>query len=283
MKIKITADRILDLPPEKLAQLDIATMSCYINMGDKSYEDMIDVTPDDVFKFVRETGKMAQTAAKSPDSYEQFFKQFTDKGMAVIHFAASSGISAICSFAIEASKRLQNVYVVDTHSLSGGVALLATYAKSLIEAGQTDVKKLYEISMEKRDKLQTSFMIDTLEFLHKGGRCSTLQLYAAKLLKLRPVITLEKTTGKMHTREKIIGNHKKALAQYLENTFKKYPNPDLKDLYINHISKDEELVKYFIEKATSYYKFENIHVGNISCNCAVHGGPNTFGIFYFVK
>lgn len=283
MKIKITADRIIDLSKEELDKLQIATMSCYIVMGDKSYEDMIDVTPDDVFKYVKETGDMAKTAAKSPDAYYEFFKQFTDKGMAVIHFAAASGISAICGFAKEAATRLPNVYVIDTCSLSNGVALLAKHAIELIDEGKKDPKEIYEICMAKREKVQASFIIDKLEFLYKGGRCSSLQLFAANLLKIRPVITLDKDIGKMYTREKIIGSHRHALAQYVKNTFKKFPNPDLKHLYINHISKDEELIKHFIKLATSYYKFENVHIGTVGCNCSVHGGPNTFGIVYFVK
>lgn len=283
MKIKITADRIIDLSKEELDRLGISTMSCYINMGNSSYEDMIDVTPEDVFKFVRETGEMAKTAAKSPDEYYNFFKPFTDKGMAVIHFAAASGMSAICGFAKEAATRLPGVYVIDTRSLSNGVALLAKHALTMINQGETDEKKIVETCMSLRDKLQASFIIDTLEFLHKGGRCSSLQYFAANLLKIRPVITMDRITGKMYTREKIRGNHRHALKQYLDNTFKKFPNPDLKHLYINHISQDKELIDYFVKLATSYHKFENVHIGTIGCNCSVHGGPNTFGIFYFVQ
>lgn len=283
MEIKITADRMIDLPKEELDRLNISTMSCYVSMGGKSYEDLIDIFPDDIFRHLRETGELAQTAAKSPNAYYEFFKPFTGKNKAVIHFAATSGISSICGYAIEAAKRLPDTYVVDTHSLSNGIALLAGYAIELIENGETNAKKIYELCMAKREKLQSSFLIDTLECLYKGGRCSSLQYFAANILKIKPVITIEKSNGKMVTREKYRGNNRKALAEYIRNTFKKYPNPDLKHLYVIHYCKDEELIKYFIETVTSYHPFETVHMGLTGCNCAIHAGPNTFGFFYFVK
>ena len=283
MEIKITADRMIDLPKEELDRLNISTMSCFVNMGGKSYEDLIDIFPDDVFAHLKETGEIAQTAAKSPDAYYEFFRPFTGKGKAVIHFATTSGISAICGYAKEAAKRLNDVYVIDTHSLSNGIALLVGYAMELIEEGETNPKKIYELCMLKREKLQSSFLIDTLECLYKGGRCSSLQYFAANLLKIKPVITLERENGKMVTREKCRGNSRKAITEYIRNTFKKFPNPDLKHLYVIHFCKDEELVKYFIGTVCSYHKFENVHKGLTGCNCAIHCGPNTFGFFYFVK
>jgi len=282
VKIKITADRIIDLLQDELTRLDISTMPCYVNMGGNSYEDLVDITPDDIFGHLARTGELAKTAAKSPDDYYNFFEPFTGGNKAVIHFAASSGTSAICSHAAKAAESLPNVYVVDTKSLSSGLALLAKYALGLIENGEDNPEKIYESCLEKRKKLQSSFVIDTLECIHKGGRCSALMYYAANLLKIKPVITLDKKTGKMLSREKCKGKIHRVLATYAANTFKKFPNPDLKDLYIIHSCKDEALIKYFVDIATSYYKFENVHVGVTGCNCSIHCGPNTFGLFYFV-
>jgi DegV family protein with EDD domain len=203
--------------------------------------------------------------------------------MAILHFAASSGISAICSHAQQASERLPNAYVVDTRSLGNGVALLAKYAYKLMEEGETDPKAVYEKCLEKREKLQGSFLIETLECLYKGGRCSTLQYYGANLLKIKPVITLDKSNGKMIIREKCRGKHRNALEDYIKKTFERFPNPELKDLYIQHYCKDEELVKFFVDKVATHYQFENVHVGMPGCNCSIHCGPNTFGLFYFVK
>lgn len=282
-KIKITADRMIDLSVEDMKRRDISTMSCYINMGGESYEDSINVNNEEIYDHWKKTGEIAKTAAKSPDDYYNFFKQFTDKGRPVIHFAASKGVSAICEFSIKASERLPNVYVVDTRSLSGGAALLADYAEELMAGGETDAKKIQELCIAKRDKIQDSFMIDRMDFMRTAGRVTGLQFFVANLLQLKPVITLNKTTGLMFPREKCRGNTKKALVEYVKSTFKKYPNPDLRRLYVAHSSKDEEMVKYFIDTIASHYKFEDTYIATISCNCFVHSGPNTFGMFYLMK
>ena len=283
MEIKIMADRMIDLPKEELDSLNISTMSCYVNMNGKSYEDLIDVYPDDIFTQLKKTGKIAQTAAKSPEEYYNFFEPFTGENKAVIHFAVSSGISSIYENAVLAASRLPNTYVIDTRTLCNGIALLAKYAIELIEGGETDAKKVYELCLEKRAKVQGSFLIATLECLRKGGRCSGMQYFASNLLKIKPVITLGKSDGRMQIRDKILGGQRHVLAKYIARTFKEYPNPDLKQLYIAHFCKDELLIQYVVDTVAQHHKFENIQINTGGCNCAIHSGTNTFGIFYFVQ
>lgn len=283
MKIKITADRIIDLPKAELDRLGIATISCYINMNEKSYEDMIDITLEQVFDNMRETGKLAKTAAKSPDAYYEFFAPFAASYDTVIHFAAASGTSAICSHAIEASKRFKNVYVFDTKTLSCGIALLAKYAIELIQNGETNPEVILAKCGEQRKKLQFSFMIDTLECLHKGGRCSVLKYGVAKLLKLRPVVTIDGDTAMMKVRQKCKGNLKKCLTEYITSTFKQFPNPESKEICILYTSKNDEMLQHVVDTVKSLYIFENVYVALAGCNAGVHSGPNTFGLCYFMK
>lgn len=282
-KIKITADRILDLPKEQLDELEISTMSVFVNIGEKSYEDMIDITLPQVFANMRETGKLAKTAAKSPEAYYEFFKQFENTHGAVIHFAAASGTSAICSHAIEASKRLKNVYVMDTRTLSCGIGMLVEYAVELVRGGETDPQKILELCQAKRQKLQFSFLIDTLECLHKGGRCSALKYGIAKLLKLKPVVTVDEKTALMSIREKFRGNLKKCLTDYIANTFKKFANPDLDRLYIVATTRNPEFEQHIIDTVKLHHDFKAVKVLPAGCNAGVHSGPNTFGLCYFVK
>lgn len=283
MKIKITADRMIDLPDEELKKINVPTMSCYVSMGGKSYEDLIDIFPDDIVDHLNKTGEIAKTAAKSPDEYYNFFKPYVDDGQAVIHFAVTSGISSIFNYATKAAERLPETYVIDSRTLSNGISLLVYYAMELIKNGEDDPKKIYDLCCAKREKIQDSFIIDTLEYLRKGGRCSALQYYAANIFKIKPVISISKTNGKMTIREKCRGNRRRAIADYVANTFEKYPDPDLKNLYVIHYCKDEALIQYFIDTISSYHKFENIKLGFPSCNSTIHSGPNTFGFFYFVK
>jgi len=283
VNIKFTADRIIDLPQKELDELGISTMSVFVNIGGRSYEDMIDITLDEVYAKMKETGELAKTAAKSPEAYYDFFKPFAKPGTAIIHFAAASGTSAICANAIEASKRLENVYVFDTRTLSCGIAAIAKYAVDLARNGETDPKKILEKCEAKRQKLQFSFVIDSLECLHKGGRCSALKYGIAKLLRLKPAVTVSAKTANMEVREKFRGNLKKSLSDYIRTTFKKFANPDLKDLYVMYTSKNDEALNHVVDTVKTYHKFEKVHLNAAGCNAGIHSGPNTFGLCYFVK
>jgi len=283
MGIKIVADRMIDLPNEELAALNIDTISCYINMGGKSYSDLEDIFPEDVFKFMDETGGVAKTAAKSPALYSEFFGQFVAKGDTVIHFAVSSGISSIAENAkIAAMDYPGKVFVIDTLLLSFGIALLARYALRLIDGGETDAEKIVELVIRKIPHVQGSFLIDTLDCLYKGGRCSGMTYYAANLLKIKPVIHMN-NTGHMVVREKHRGNQHQILEPYIRNTFEKKPNPELGILYVAYTTYNKEMQENILKIVAKYHNFKHVEFHDVSCNCCVHSGRNTIGIFYMHK
>lgn len=283
MSIKIVSDRMIDLPKEELAALNIDTISCYINMDGKSFSDLDDVFPEDVFNFMDKTGRVAQTAAKSPELYSEFFGQFVAGGDTVIHFAASSGISAIAENAkIAAKKYPGKVFVIDTLLLSNGIALLAKYALRLISDGETDAEKIVGKVLQMIPKVQGSFLIDTLDCLYKGGRCSGMVYYAANIFKIKPVIHMNQT-GHMVIREKYRGQQEKILEPYIRTTFEKYPNPILDQLYVVYTTYNaalQETIQKIVEK---YHRFRNVQFNYVSCNCCVHSGRNTIGMFYMCK
>ena len=283
MSIKIVSDRIIDLPAEELKALDIDTISCYINMDDKSYSDMEDVFPEDLFMYMDRTGKVAQTAAKSPTLYSEFFSQFVARGDTVIHFAASSGISAICENAKTAAKNYPGkVFVIDTFSLSNGMALLAKYALQLIRDGETDAEKIVEKIIAKIPKIQSSFLLDTLDCLYKGGRCSGMKYYATNLLNIKPVIYMN-DAGLMVVREKYRGNQDKILEPYIKATFAKYPDPELDQLYFAYTTYNETVQENILKIVAKYHNFKNVQFNSASCNSGVHSGRNAIGMFYMRK
>lgn len=280
MSIKIVADRMIDLSNEELVALGIDTISCYINMGDKSFSDLEDVFPEDVFNYMDETGKFVQTAAKSPAIYSEFFGRFVAQGDTVIHFACSSGISSIAQNAIIAAKDYPGkVYVIDTFQFSLGIALLAKYALQLITDGETNAEKIVRIVSAIIPKVQGSFLIDRMDCLYKGGRCSGLTYYAANLLNIKPVIHMN-NTGHMTVREKLRGSQARVLEPYIKNTFAKNPNPDLKVLHVVYTTYDKEVQKKILTIVEKYYKFQRVQFNEVSCNCCVHGGRNAIGLFY---
>jgi len=283
MGIKIVADRMIDLPKEELAALNVDTISCYINMDDKSYSDLDDVFPDDVFKFMDETGRVAKTAAKSPALYSEFFGQFVSRGDTVIHFAVSSGISSIAQNAKAAARDFPGkVFVIDTLTLSNGIALLVKYALRLISEGETDAEKIVELVEQKILKVQDSFLIDTLDCLYKGGRCSGIVYYASNIFKIKPVIHMDET-GHMVVREKLRGSQEKVLEPYIKNTFDKSPNPDLEQLYVIYTTYNKAVQESILSIVAKYHNFKHIQFNYVSCNCAVHGGRNAVALFYMCK
>ena len=283
MGIKIVADRMIDLPDEELAALDIDTISCYINMGDKSYSDLEDVFPEDVFRYMEETGDVAKTAAKSPALYSEFFGRFVSKGDTVIHFAVSSGISSIAENAKIAAKDYPGkVFVIDTLLLSFGIALLVRYAMKLISDGETDAERLAALVVAKIPSVQGSFLIDTLDCLYKGGRCSGLTYYAANLLKIKPVIHMN-STGHMVVREKHRGNQERILEPYIRSTFEKKPNPELDILYVAYTTYSKSVQETILKIVAKFHDFKRVEFHDVSCNCCVHSGRNTIGIFYMCK
>jgi DegV family protein with EDD domain len=283
MGIKITADRMIDLSKEELAALHVDTISCYINMGDKSYSDMEDVFPEDVFRFMDETGQVARTAAKSPAVYSEFFGQFVAAGDTVIHFAVSSGISSIAANAKTAAQDYPGkVFVIDTLLLSNGIALLVKYALQLIADGETDAKKIVDLATGKIPKIQGSFLLDTLDCLYKGGRCSGLTYFAANLLKIKPVIYMNET-GHMVVREKHRGNQARVLEAYIKSTFEKKPNPDLSLLYVVYTTYDKAVQENILNIVAKYHSFAQVRFNDVSCNCCVHSGRNTIGLFYMCQ
>ncbi len=274
---------MIDLPKEELATLNIDTISCYINMDGKSYSDLEDVFPEDLFNFMDRTGRVAQTAAKSPAIYSEFFGQFVERGDTVIHFAASSGISSIAENAKTASKDYPGrVFVIDTKQLSNGIALLAKYAMKLISEGETNPETIVDLVEKKIPKIQGSFLLETLDCLYKGGRCSGLTYYAANLLKIKPVIHMNET-GHMVVREKLRGSQQRVLEPYIRNTFEKHPNPDLEQLYIVYTTYDKKVQEEILRIVADCYSFKNIQINDVSCNCCVHSGRNTVGLFYMSK
>jgi DegV family protein with EDD domain len=271
---------MIDLPKDELEAMGIDTVSCYVNMDGKSYSDLDDVFPDDVFRYMDETGRVAQTAAKSPALYADFYRPFVESGHTVIHFTCSSGISAISANTKTAAEEFNGkVIAFDTLHLSNGIALLVKYALELMAGGETDAHRIVELCKAQIPKIQGSFLLETLDCLYKGGRCSGLVYYAANTFKIKPVIHMNEK-GQMVVREKFRGSQGKVLEQYIKNTFAKYPNPDLRQLYIVYTTYNKEMEDRIRGLVAKYYTFNNIQFNAAGCNCSIHSGRNTIAMFY---
>lgn len=278
MNICISAESTIDLTKEILKEFEIEVIPFNIIMGEKEVLDG-EVTPTELFEFTDKTGKLPHTAAINEFQYEEHFKKLLEKYDHVIHFALSSGISVACSNAIAASHSEElegKVDIVDTLSLSTGIALQAMYARKLARAGHSP-EEICEAVRARVPYDQTSFSLESVNYLYKGGRCSALAMIGANLLKIKPEIYV--TDGKMGPGAKYRGPMKKVVLQYVEDTLNKFNNPDKEEIFITYSSAPEDVVEAVKERLQKE-GFNHIRVttagGTISCHC----GPHCLGILY---
>jgi len=275
MKIAITAESTIDLPQGLLDKYGIQTLPFYVVLGDDYIEDYAGVSQK-IYDYVAEKKLLPKTAAINIADFEEFFGKVKKDYDAIIHIALSSGISSACSNAQAAAKEFENVYIIDSLQLSTGIALLAIYARELVDAGK-DVKEIVDLLNKRVPQIETGFILENLNYLYKGGRCSALALLGANILKIKPQIQMK--DGKLTVKRKFMGNMKSAADKYITALLQDYPNPNLDYVFITHSSDMPEIVDSF-KKGLKERGFKNIYDtfanGTICCHC----GPNCIGILF---
>lgn len=277
MKIAISAESTIDLTPELLKEYDIKVLPYKIILGKDEFTDGEDVNPEKIFNFVKENKVLPKTTAINEYEYGEFFEGLLKEYDAVVHFCLSSAISSACSHAVEASKKLDNVFVVDTKSLSTGIALLAMDARKLAEQGKT-AEQIYKRETERVASVQASFVIKKLDYLYKGGRCSALSLFGANLLQIRPQIIL-KPDGAMGVHRKYMGNMDKVIEKYCKDTLAEFNTPDLDTAFVTYTTATPAMVEA-AKKALQERGFKNIYETTAGGTITSHCGEFTLGILY---
>lgn len=276
-KIKITTDSASDLN-ELFKTRDIGEFPLYVMLGDKQYLDDIDIEPKMIFDYYDKYKDLPKTAARSIEDFYDYFKSFTDDGFSVIHIAISSDISSTYEYALTAAKRLDNVYVIDGKSLSSGTGLLALAAADMRDKGSS-AKEIFDTIEKRKLSMQASFMVNTLEFLYKGGRCSGLAAFFGKAFSIHP--SLQLIDGNIKVSHKFLGSFEKNILKYVDFTFSRYDSPDKTRVFITHTYADEEIVKSVRQKLIDYgFAPENIIETIAGSTITSHCGKSTLGILY---
>lgn len=278
MKIVISAESTIDLPKELLDKYNINTTPFTINLGDELIEDHFGVSKE-IFEFVDKSKKLPKTSAVSPDQFKTHFENLKKDYDAIVHVSLSSLISSAYNNACMVAKEMENVYVVDSKSLSTGIALLAIKGKDLIDEGK-DAKEIFETLQALTPKVEASFVLERLNYLHKGGRCSALALLGANILKIKPQIIL--SDGRMIVGKKYMGNMTKVVDKYIDDLLDNNPNPILEHVFITHSSPMPEAEKILTEKLENRgfkYIHNTLAGGTISSHC----GPNCIGVLFLNK
>ena len=278
MKIAITAESTVDLPKNLLEKYDINTLPFTVILGDKDYKDG-EITSADIFKFVEENKILPKTSAINEAQYTEFFESVLKEYDAIVHFSLSSGISSACRNAKLAKESLKNVFVVDSRSLSTGIALLAIYARELANNGKS-AEEIFELCTERTKDVQASFVVKTLDYLHTGGSCSSVALLGANLLQIRPEIVVK--DGKMGSAKKYMGKMEKVIEKYCKDVLIDNPNPDKKYAFVTYTTATEEMVN-IAKSALTNAGFDTIYETTAGATITSHCGENTLGILFLNK
>ncbi len=275
MKTLITAESTIDLPKELLEKYQIKTIPYMVLLGDKDFKDG-EIEATEIFKFVDEKKILPKTSAINKQRYTDFFKENLKSCDAIVHFSLSGQITSSTQNAKDAAAELENVYVVDTQSLSTGIALLAIYARKLADSG-LGAKEIYEKASARVPSVQASFVVKKLEYLYKGGRCSALAYFGANLMKIRPQIILK--DGKMGVHRKYRGNMDKVVENYCKDTLEEFDNPDLSVGFVTYTTATPEMVEA-AKRSLQEKGFKTIYETRAGATISSHCGENTLGILY---
>ena len=280
MKIKISADSTCDLSPELIERYHIGITPLYIIRGEETLRDGIDVRPEELYEYANATGKLCKTAAVNVLDYLAYFAACREEYDAVIHFTISSDMSACYQNACIAAQEFTNVYPVDSRNLSTGIGHLVLDAAEMAEQGM-DAADIASALEKKREKLDVSFVIDTLEYLKRGGRCSALVAMSANLLHLKPCIEVK--DGKMGVGHKYRGKLEKCYVQYIEERLKGRDDIDCHRIFITDSGCDEATWRELERVVRACQPFEEVIHTRAGCTVSNHCGPGCMGILYYHK
>ena len=275
MKIAISAESTIDMPSDLLKKFDINIVPFSVQLGEKLALDG-EINPQEIFDYVKATKVLPKTSAVNEYQYVEHFEKLLKTHDAIIHFTLSKEMSCAYENAVKASKNFENVYIINSNSLSTGIALLAIYASEL-KNKITDPKEIVNAVEKRIPFVQASFVLEKLDYLRKGGRCSALQLFGANLLQLRPEILVE--NGKMSPSKKFRGNFENCVKSYCEDILNKFNTPDLKTAFVTFTTATETMV----ESAVSALKakgFQNIFTTHAGATITSHCGEHCLGILY---
>ena len=280
MKIKISADSTCDLSPELIERYHIGITPLYIIRGEETLRDGIDVRPEELYEYANATGKLCKTAAVNVSDYLAYFAACREEYDAVIHFTISSDMSACYQNACIAAQEFTNVYPVDSRNLSTGIGHLVLDAAEMAEQGM-DAADIVSALEKKREKLDVSFVIDTLEYLKRGGRCSALVAMSANLLHLKPCIEVK--DGKMGVGHKYRGKLEKCYVQYIEERLKGRDDIDCHRIFITDSGISDETKAMLERVVRACQPFEEVYHTQAGCTVSNHCGPGCMGILYYHK
>ncbi len=279
-KIKITADTVCDLSEEMKQRYGITTIPLYVTRDGVTLKDGIEINRNEVFEHYRTTGRLCATAALNVEDFSQFYKQQLEDCDELIMITISSGFSSCYQNACIAAEDYEGrVYVVDSKNLSTGEGLVAVSAAKLLAQGCSAGEIVTKLNQDIIPRVDASFFVANVEYLHKGGRCSSIAALGANLLKLRPCIDV--IDGKMKVTKKYRGNMEKTMREYVKERLTDMAYDD--DLIFVTSTCTKEFAELTAEEVKKNSNFKEIAITDAGCTVACHCGEDTIGILFIRK
>lgn len=280
MNIKIISDSTCDLSPELLAKYDISLVPLIVMKGDQEYQDGLTITPADIFAHVAAGGSLCTTAARSVGFYQETFARYAGEYDGILHVNLSSEFSSSYQNACLAAEEFENVRVVDSRNLSTGQGLVVLKACELAKTA-VSLDALKQDLDAFTQRVEASFVVDKLDYLVKGGRCSSAAALGANLLNLKPCIEVK--NGKMVVGKKYRGNFTKCLRNYIHDRLQGREDLDPGMVFVTHTTISEECHDTVMEAVRSSGAFEIVCETIAGCTISCHCGPGTLGILFVRK
>ena len=277
MAIKITSDSTCDLPRALLEEHDVTIFPLTVIKDGKPYRDGLEIAPAHIFRHVEAGGEITTTAAVSVGEYQDAFRRLSARYEAVIHIDISADFSSCYQNACIAAEEFGNVYVVDSRNLSSGHGHVVVEAALAAEAGM-EARDIVSYLEGLTPRVEASFIIDRLDYMVKGGRCSAVAMLGANLLKLKPCI--EVAGGRMGVVKKYRGSFEKCLNDYVKDRLQGRDDLDLGRIFITYSSAPAQAVEAVRQAIARYADFDQIIETRAGCTVSSHCGPNTLGILF---
>ena len=282
-KILLTADSTCDISGSLLDRTKAQLMPLHIILDDKSYDDGVNITPDEIYLNFASTGKLPKTSAINTQEYIDKFKPYLEQGYEVIHINLGSAISSSYQNCVAAAEKLGGgVYPIDSCNLSSGSGHLVIEAAERIKKGM-GAKEIAEEVKALVPKSHASFVIDKLDYLRAGGRCSTLAMLGANLLQLKPCINVNNSDGSMAVGKKYRGKLEKVLVTYVHDKLFEYTNIRPQRIFITHAGIGQKYINIVREELEKLHYFDEIFEERASCTISSHCGPGTLGILFMTE
>ena len=284
-KIVLYADSLCDMAPALAAKFGVKIIPLGINFkeDDKIYLDGIDINKEMIFEKVAQNGTLPSTSAIPPQTFIETFQKELDEGNQVLYIAGGSKISSTCRNAVIAKEELnsEDIHIIDSLSLSNGIALLVIKARHYIDEGKP-IDEIVTLLNDHVTHLSVKFSVDIMDYLYKGGRCSGTKYLLGKMLHIHPIIKV--IDGKLEVVNKPRGVYKKALDAQIAEFMEDLPNIDDFCLFITHSCKESDGdYQYVYEKVSEHFPKDKIIINEAGGTICSHCGPRSFGILYILK